>query len=337
MSGYRTTDPNKIPALNDTETMADVDLGDYEANDVITVDLDAKDGDGIVVEDKANDEPTDEQVEELRQVSDKRQGRYQRRIDKITYEAAEAARQRDAEAAARRAAEEENQRLRAQLNDADQRGAAYRESQIASMRAAREEALTNAEDRLERAIQDGDAKAQAKASSEISRLTSELAVLATQAVRRQAPPEQRQQEQPQQRQQEQPQQRPHPKLIAWVEKNQWFNRPGSEARTNAAREVYYGLQSRGIREDNPNFYAELDKGIAEIYPDHVPMQNSGGGSRRQPGPSVPSGGRENGANDQGNGRQVTLTPSEVAIARRMNVPLPQYAAEKMRLQKGGAR
>lgn len=332
----------KMPGGSDTRPSITIDTSDLP--DAVTVDLDSKDANAFEVEvvDDAPEnlrgpteveQPTHEQEEELRDVS----SRVKKRIDRLRYEAgtheraaAENARQRDA-------AIEEARRAREEADQLRQQNAGVRESQLKSMRTAREEALTNAKSNLKRAIEDGDAGAQADAQALISSIASELTFLATQAVQRPQPKT----EQPAPTPAPQPAPNVHPKVRAWANHNErWFG--PNRAKTDAAVSVYWAIKNRGVNEDSAEFYAEMDKGLAEIYPDHIPFKAQGNGAaRRDPNPSVPSGGRDNGvATGNGGGpRKVTLTSSQVAIAKKLGVSVQAYAAEiaKNPDKYGGAR
>lgn len=122
-------------------------------------------------------------------------------------------------------------------------------------------------------------------------------------------------------QQAQPQ-RPDPKAEAWAGKNEWFGK--DEAMTFAAFGIHKRLvEDEGFDPQSEEYYSELDRRIAREFPHKIqsaqqqqaparPAQAVAGVSRAAP--SAPS-----------RARKVRLTPSQVAIARRLGVPLEEYA------------
>ena len=111
--------------------------------------------------------------------------------------------------------------------------------------------------------------------------------------------------------------KPDPKAEAWAEKNEWFGK--DEAMTYAS----FGIHKRLVEEDgfNPTseeYYEEIDKRIRKEFPHKF---NGGEKASSKPVQTVASASRTSGA-----GRKtVRLTPSQVAIAKKLGVPLEEYA------------
>jgi hypothetical protein len=130
---------------------------------------------------------------------------------------------------------------------------------------------------------------------------------------REAPPQQNVQ-----RPQQQPAKNPDPKAEDWASKNNWFG--SDEAMTFAA----FGIHKRLIEEEgfdatSDEYYDELDNRIRDEFPQK--MKSNGAGSKR-PSQTVASVSRS--ATGRKN-LKVRLTPTQVDIARRLGVPLEEYA------------
>ena len=111
--------------------------------------------------------------------------------------------------------------------------------------------------------------------------------------------------------------KPEPKAEQWAEKNEWFGK--DEAMTYAS----FGIHKRLVEEDgfNPTseeYYEEIDKRIRKEFPHKF---NGGEKASSKPVQTVASASRTSGT-----GRKtVRLTPSQVAIAKKLGVPLEEYA------------
>ena len=121
---------------------------------------------------------------------------------------------------------------------------------------------------------------------------------------------------------QQPQQAPQPDPAAedWASKNEWFGE--DEAMTLVAFNIHRRLvEEEGFDTNDPTYYTEIDKRIRAEFPHKF----SGGGEAEPKGKiqqTVAPAGR---SESSGRKRQVRLTKAEVEMARRLNVPLQEYA------------
>ena len=121
---------------------------------------------------------------------------------------------------------------------------------------------------------------------------------------------------------QQPQQTPQPDPAAedWAGQNEWFGE--DEAMTLVAFNIHRRLvEEEGFDTNDPTYYTEIDKRIRAEFPHKF----SGGGEAETSGKmqqTVAPAGR---SESSGRKRQVKLTKSEVEMARRLNVPLQEYA------------
>ena len=114
---------------------------------------------------------------------------------------------------------------------------------------------------------------------------------------------------------EQPVQTPHPPPSAraqeWASNNTWFGQ--DKAMTNAAFGTHQDLVEKVFDAESEEYYAEVDKQIRGYFPnkfaeDTKPVQTVASAGRKQQGR-----------------RTVKLTRSQVAIAKKLGVPLEEYA------------
>ena len=121
---------------------------------------------------------------------------------------------------------------------------------------------------------------------------------------------------------QQPQQAPQPDPAAedWASKNEWFGE--DEAMTLVAFNIHRRLvEEEGFDTNDPTYYTEIDKRMRAEFPHKF----SGGGEAEPKGriqQTVAPAGR---SESSGRKRQVRLTKAEVEMARRLNVPLQEYA------------
>jgi len=102
-----------------------------------------------------------------------------------------------------------------------------------------------------------------------------------------------------------------PKAENWISKNTWFN--NDTVMTGAAVEKHKELVQQGVDPTSDEYYSEIDKTMREYFP-HKFVED------KKPVQTVASAGRK----QQGR-RTVKLTRSQVAIAKKLGVPLEEYA------------
>ena len=111
---------------------------------------------------------------------------------------------------------------------------------------------------------------------------------------------------------------PDPKAQSWAQKNTWFGE--DLVMTTAAFAVHQGLiEDEGFDPNSDEYYTELDRRMRKEFPHKFQSQKSGGGTQ------VASAGSSASRSTKQGRRTVKLTPSQVAIAKKLNVPLEEYA------------
>ena len=244
----------------------------------------------------------------------------QKRIDKLTKKAREAERQQKAAIEYAKNVQQENTALKGRVHNLDVGYVSEYGDRITSQT----ESLTKD---LETAIATNDTSQQVE-------LNKKLAQLAIEEERvRAAKAEQKRMEQapaPAAQQTAQPQApvRPDPKAEEWATENKWFGE--NDAMTFAAFGIHKTLvEEEGFDTNSPEYYAEIDKRVREAFPhkfnqETVVEETVSVSEGRRPQQAVASAVRSSNS-----GRKtVKLSPSEVAIANKLGVPLNEYAKYK---------
>ena len=116
---------------------------------------------------------------------------------------------------------------------------------------------------------------------------------------------------------------PDPKAEAWSEKNSWFGQ--DTAMTYTAFDLHKKLtESEGFDPSSDEYYSEIDKRIRLEFPHKFGNTNSSGeNTRPAPVQTVASAKRST----KSGRKTVRLTPSQVTIAKKLGVPLEEYAKQ----------
>ena len=245
---------------------------------------------------------------------DKAESATQKRIDRLTKKMREAERQREEALKYAQSVQAEAQELKQRMDTLDTNYVQEYSNRVESQ-------MASAEGELARAMEVGDTNAVVEAQRKITRLAIEndRAEQAKAQQERTAKAAETQQETqvPQPSAQAQPR-RPDPKAEAWAQKNEWFG--SDEAMTYAAFGIHKKLvEDEGFDPKSDDYYTELDRRMGEEFPHK--LGNSGGSKR--PAQTVASVSRN--SSGRSSGKKVSLTPSQVAIAKKLGVPLEEYA------------
>jgi len=211
--------------------------------------------------------------------------------------------------------------VQAEANSLKQRMSSLDTSYVNEYTTRVETQLAQTEKEMARAMELGDTQAAVEAQRKLTSLSIEND-RASQAKMQQERQKESASQQPQQQPQAQPQQqqqqmrRPDRKAEDWAEKNDWFGQ--DEAMTFAAFGIHKKLvEEEGFDPQSDDYYSELDQRISEKF--RTPANNT---SRR---PAQTVAGVSRSTSGRSTGRKVRLTPSQVAIAKKLGVPLSEYA------------
>jgi len=276
---------------------------------------DVKKSEGGTVEQKTSEKGSDKQPDNTRQVEEYSEG-VKKRIAKLTKKMREAERQREEAVNYAKRIKDERDRYEATATSLDKNYATEMEGRISSSLAA-------AQAKLATARQSEDSKAEVEALTAISQLGYEqgkLAELKTQHQMQETAAKESQQQPVQPPVQQPPR---DPKAEAWAEKNEWFGK--DNAMTYTAFDLHRKLtEEEGMDPQSDEYYEEVDKRIRLEFP-----QKFGNKSVEKqiskPTQNVASATRSTKAGR----KQVRLTSSQVAIARKLGVPLEEYAKQLM--------
>ena len=230
-----------------------------------------------------------------------------KRIDKLTFKIREAERQKEEALKYANSIKSERDELKGKITKVD-------EGYINEYSARVKSEMDKAQSVLQSAINAGDVKAQVEAQKAIARLAIEEE-RANSSIKQRENIKENIKNNPSQAQ-PQPKPQPDPKAEAWAEKNEWFGK--DEAMTYTALSIHKKLlQEEGFDGKTDQYYNELDKRIKKEFPHKFEDKNKGS----RPVQAVASANRSTKA-----GRKVVrLTPSQIAIAKRLGVPLEEYA------------
>ena len=247
----------------------------------------------------------------------------QKRINQLT--AKRKAASEEAEAAVQYAQQvnQENQQMKARLQQLDQGYRAEYEGRVVSQEQQAKRALTEAHEA-------GDYERVAEAQSALSQVAIEKERIRLQTAKAQRDAQQReqqaqQQQQQQQYQQQQPQrQAADPKLEKWLSKNDWFEKDNvmNAAATAIHKQI---VNDEGFDPSTDEYYAEIDRRIRKEMPHKF--------QAKQQNAQVVTPASGNGRSlKSGRKRSVELTPGQVAFANKMRIPLDVYAKEVVKLE-----
>jgi len=112
-----------------------------------------------------------------------------------------------------------------------------------------------------------------------------------------------------------------PRAESWAQKNKWFGT--DNAMTYTAFDIHKELvENEGFDPQSEEYYTEVDKRIRVAFPNKFDTVEQ---STTAPTQSVASARRP--ASTKGRRKTVKLTPSQVAISKRLGVPLEEYAKQ----------
>jgi len=273
-------------------------------------DVQAKDGGSVQ---PASEQGSDKQKDNRQEVEEYSEG-VKKRIAKLTKKMREAERQRDEAISYAERTKKERDEFKTQSISLDKNYATEMEGRIASSLAA-------AQAKLAAARESQDSKAEVEALTAISQLGYEQGKLAELKTAQQMQ-ETAAKEKPAVPTQPKRPSAPDPKAEAWAEKNEWFGK--DNAMTYTAFDLHRKLtEEEGFDPKSDDYYEEIDKRIRLEFPHKfdttVEKQTS------KPTQNVASATRSS----KTGRKSVRLTSSQVAIAKKLGVPLEEYAKQLM--------
>ena len=255
-----------------------------------------------------------EEKDELKEYSEG----VQKRIAKLTRKMREAERQKEEAVAYAQSVTQEKNQAEKRLSKLDKSYVSEFESRVTTSLAAAKLALKNA-------IESQDVEAQISAQEQLASLSIENARLnALKVAEQDVAPKQREVNiNPQRQQQQQPQQQSDPRAENWASKNSWFG--NDSAMTYTAFDIHKKLvEEEGFDPKSDEYYEEVDSRIRLEFPHKFDKVETNTTKRAKPAQAVASATR---SATTGRKKTVKLSPSQVAIAKRLGVPLEDYAKQ----------
>ena len=244
--------------------------------------------------------------EELEDYSDK----VKKRIDKLTGKLRESERREQAAIDYAKKVANENKTVKTKLNSLDS-------SYLEQYKARTEAETVQAKKTLQQAIEAGDIDAQVEAQTALSRLAIDQQRHAESTQERELEKKNPTQETPVPA----PVKKVDPKAESWAENNPWFG--VDEPMTYASFGLHRRLVKEGFDPNSDEYYTEIDKRIKNEFPHKFKDEGGSVNGSNKPVQTVASASRGSAARS---GRKtVRLTPSQVHIAKRLGVPLEEYA------------
>ena len=236
----------------------------------------------------------------------------QKRIAKLTRKMREAERQKEEAVAFADAVNKQKSDLEGRLSKLDKSYTSEFESRVKNSMVAAKQALKTA-------IEAQDVEGQVKAQEQIASLTMDAARLNAMKVAEESKPKEVNVTPQQTRQAAQT----DPMAEAWAADNSWFG--NDSAMTYTAFDIHKQLvEKEGFDPKSREYYAEVDKRIRLEFPHKFDKVEDTTTERAKPVQNVASAKRS--ASTKGR-KTVKLTPSQVAIAKRLGVPLEEYAKQ----------
>ena len=235
-----------------------------------------------------------------------------KRISKLTNRFREEERQKQSAITYAESIKKQNEELKARLDKLDTNYVGEFDNRVTAQAAAAKEAY-------KKALETGDADALYEAQQNVARIAMEEANLKKMKAQREEQAEkQKTAPTPQAQPQAQPQ-KPDPRAEKWAEQNEWFGQ--DQTMTYAAFGVHKTLiEQEGFDPNSEDYYTELDRRMRTEFPHKFSDTRTQSST-----PRVASAGATASRSATRGKRTVKLTPSQIAIAKRLGVPLEEYA------------
>ena len=259
-------------------------------------------------------EPESKKSEQENEIEDYSEG-VKKRINKLTYKVRESERREQAAIEYAQSVQDELNKTKNKLSKTDKNLYDEYSTRVTSQ-------LNSAQESYKKAYESGDTDALMEAQKDLAKLAVEEESL--KRVRPEAEP--KEVEVPQVEQQvaqnyrQQPAEaiKPDPKAKAWADRNKWFG--DDLAMTTAAFAFHRQLtEGEGYDPTSDDYYKEVDKRLAESFPHKL------GNTQKEVKENVAGSSKGVGTTRARSRRTIKLTPSQVAIAKRLGVPLEEYA------------
>ena len=300
----------KMVDIDTSGNPVDVDIKEEQKQDEVEV-QEVKEQDTSVREVKSNEQSNEE---DLNEYSDS----VKKRIDKLTAKMREAERREHA-------AIEFADGLKKQYSDLDKKYKDLDTGYLSEFKNRIEISKAALQDRYQKAVSENDVKAQVEAQEELTKLTIDSERLRASEARQSKEGDETGTEVKTPSKEATPPAKPDPRAEKWADDNSWFG--ADEAMTYTAISIHKKLVGQeGFDPKSEEYYSEIDKRMRNEFP-HKFSRNEAevndNSAEDRPVQAVASANRSSSKNARS--KTVRLTPSQVAIAKKLGVPLTEYA------------
>jgi len=298
------------------------DIGKDEEPKTVSLSEDGSNAEVLEKEESPIVETLPEEKKEHRQELEVYGSTVQKRIDKLTARLREAERRETAALDYAKSVQMQKEELEKRYHATDSARLNETKSRIDSQLLALKQVIRKARE-------EGDLDTETEAQQRLATLAVDHSRVVEASARRppsppEQPPVQQRTYQPSQPSQP-PAQQLDPRAEEWAERNPWFGR--DVVMSSAVRGIHIELvRNQGFDPTSDEYYDEIDSRMQTMFPDRFnkqPAQQQTAFRSSRPVQTVASANRGTGAAPAR--RLVKLTPSQVAIAKKLNVPLEEYA------------
>jgi len=292
----------------------DFNVGEDEQEATVEMNEDGSDAklaveEEAVVEQSKKAGPAEEELEDY-------SGKVKKRIDKLTARLRETQRREEAALEYAKNVQQQNQKLEQVFQQTDTQRLEEMQNRVGTQLMALKHVI-------KKAREEGDIDTETEAQQRLTTMVMEQQRLnATTDDRKRQAANPRQVEQPEifrPRQAE-----PDIRAEEWAEQNPWFG--SNTVMTHTVRGIHMDLvQKEGFDPSSDEYYSEIDRRMSRIFPSEYGTEPTQQNNRtNRPVQTVAPATRSSGVNNSAR-RTVRLTPSQVAIAKKLGVPLEEYA------------
>jgi hypothetical protein len=286
----------------------DFNVGEDEQEATVEMNEDGSDA-TLSVEQRKKAGPAEEELEDY-------SGKVKKRIDKLTARLRETQRREEAALEYAKNVQQQNQRLEQVFQQTDTQRLEEMQNRVGTQLMALKHVI-------KKAREEGDIDTETEAQQRLTTMVMEQQRLnATTNDRKRQAANPRQVQQPEIFRKRQPE--PDIRAEEWAEQNAWFGT--NTVMTHTVRGIHMDLvQKEGFDPSSDEYYSEIDRRMSRIFPSEYGTEPTQQNNRtNRPVQTVAPATRSSGVNNSAR-RTVRLTPSQVAIAKKLGVPLEEYA------------
>ena len=295
----------------------DFNVGEDEQEATVEMNEDGSDAKLAVEEPPAVEQASAKQAAPAEEELDDYSGKVKKRIDKLTARLRETQRREEAALEYARNVRQQNEQLEQQYRKTDTERLQEAQGRVDSHLIALKQVI-------KKAREEGDIDTETEAQQRLTSMIWEQQRLneTTNQRRQEAQKPKPAQEQPEILRPRMPE--PDLKAEEWAEQNTWFGT--NTVMTHTVRGIHMDLvQKEGFDPSSDEYYSEIDRRMSRIFPSEYGIEPTPQNNRtNRPVQTVAPATRSSGVNNSAR-RSVRLSPSQVAIAKKLGVPLEEYA------------